>query len=214
MGWTSYYTNNTNKEECLEIVKRFRGTCKKTVMKGNQFYALMTSPKGEDWVLLLLTQRHKGEFYYKDIQCNPYEHGIPMSILKDFKPSNKQDEDWLKDNLEIAAEEKKKTDYDIGDILHCVNNTNYPITWDSYSIAVNEEFYVMVDVLNPFAKRKTKMFRVVKLNDLFETLKKGGSSLTEEEVLQKYGKRFTYQKTYYRISTRAMKLIKILNKEN
>lgn len=157
MGWTSYYTHRTNKEECLHIASGYKGTVKKTVMQGNKFFALMSTPSNEDWVLLLLTSRSKGEFYYKDIQCNPHEHGIPASILKEFKPSNEADAKWLKENLEILEEKKKEPKFEIGDVVKCV--APYDIEWGNYTkVAKDSVFYVKVER----SGKKGKLYRLVR----------------------------------------------------
>ena len=197
MGWTGYYTSRTNKDECIHLISHFKGTCKKYVMKGNSFYALMTSEKGEDWVLLLLTQRYKGEFRYKDIQCSPYEHGgIPASILNSFVPSDEENAKWLKENLELLEKEKqlqKKNECNFGDVVHC-KNTGMTISWSNgKQIPNGEDFFVRVDVLNPFSKKRTKSYRVV------EKINKNGT--------------VCFYPTGYRISSSCLKRIEILNKE-
>lgn len=155
MGWTSYYTNRTNKEECLHIVSGYKGTVKKTVMQGNKFYALICTPSNEDWVLLLLTSRSKGEFYYKDIQCNPHEHGVPASILKAFTPSNDNDKRWLEENLALLEEKKKEPKFNIGDVVKCI--AKYDIDWGYFKVKTDEEFFVRVE----HSGKKGKLYRVV-----------------------------------------------------
>lgn len=162
MGWTSYYTSNSSKEECLRIVNCYKGTVKKTVSNGSKFYALMTTPKGEDWVLLLLNHKRKGEFYYKDIQCNPHESGVPLSILKEFVPSNENDKAWLEKQLKVA-QEKKATTFKLGDIVKC--KADYDLDFGyAMKIKQGEEFWVKIEVLNPYAKRRTFIPRVYVLD--------------------------------------------------
>lgn len=69
MGWTSYYVGSKSLKDCMadEMAKfpKYNHKIKKSVQKGNNFYYLMESPKGEDWVLLMKGSKSKGEFYYK-----------------------------------------------------------------------------------------------------------------------------------------------------
>jgi hypothetical protein len=55
MGWTSYYVGSKSLKDCMadEMAKfpKYNHKIKKSVQKGNNFYYLMESPKGEDWVL-------------------------------------------------------------------------------------------------------------------------------------------------------------------
>lgn len=191
MGWTSYYTDRTNKEECLHIISSYKGTCKKTVMKGNKFYALMTTPNGEDFVVCILTSRTDGEFYYKTFCMNPSERGTPISILKEFVPTTEDDKVWLEKSLKEYEEGKKKLSYDFGDILKLKNSLSGEISWNgtSYKIKPNDIFYVRVIVLNPFSKKKTKAFNIVKESE---------------------GKFFG---TNLRIAANTMKLMQVLGKE-
>lgn len=221
MGWTSYYTNKTNKEECLDYIKGCKGSCRKYVMKGNKFYALMTTPDDKDRVLCLLTKRERGEFYYKDIEMNPYESsGTPMSILKEFRPSNDEDAEWLRKNMERAAIEKAKIAYDFGDVLHCKTPERYSIEWGNMKINGDEDFYIRVEVLNPWASKRTKMFRLIKkeyLKEYAEDIARFTDKPIEEvtaSLLPKFnGKEYRFVDTNYRVATSTMKNIIVLNKE-
>lgn len=148
MGWTSYYVGAEKLKTCMarEVSKFacYNHKIKKSVQKGNKFYYLLENSKGEDWVLLMLGRKQKGEFFYKDIQCNPYESGVPSSILKVFKPSNDADKSWLEKQLKIIADEKanKKT-FNIGDIVDC--ESSYDIEWgDGFKIPKGEKFKIIV----------------------------------------------------------------------
>lgn len=221
MGWTSYYTNRTNKEECLSIVGNYKGTCRKHVMKGNRFYALMTTPDNRDWVLCLLTKRESGEFYYKDIQMNPYESGTPMSILKEFRPSNEDDAEWLSKNIESWMIGKTKIAYDFGDVLHCKTPDGYSIEWNGMKIHGGEKFYVRIEVLNPWASRKTKMFRLLKRENLSDIAKQVSDHLgvVYEDAYDQLLPKFNYREyrlvdTNYRVAANTMKNVEIISKEN
>lgn len=215
MGWTSYYVGSgcDRKAECMKYLAGYKKDGKptvnvlKTVMKGSTFYALLeTVEKKEQWVLCLLTSISKGEFYYKDIQCNPYESGVPMSILKAFKPSNDKDKEWLEKCLKAEADKKKiVSDFKIGDIVKCTNG-NYSIEWyGGKKIKENETFYVRVETKNPFAKRKTKMYRLVELTDMVESVK-GITDLSEKEILEKLnGKRYKFYDTNCRLLEKTFK---------
>ena len=161
MGWTSYYVGSKSTKDCvMEEVAKSSSKIKKTVQKGSKFYFLMETQKGEDWVLLMLTSKKQGEFYYKDIQCNPYEHGIPSSILKEFKPSNERDKKWLEENLKILEEENAmKKSFKIGDVVKC--RSYYDIEWGWYTkVKAHDDFYVMIESKNN-AKRTSKVLRLL-----------------------------------------------------
>ena len=89
MGWTGY-----PKDEFDYDVAKFaddyvkKENVKKRVRKGNTFFYLIQTPEGEDWVLEILTKSYNGFFWRKEIQMNPYNFGTPLSILKEFVPSN------------------------------------------------------------------------------------------------------------------------------
>lgn len=158
MGWTSYYVGDRTNKECVQkIYDNYTsrgGKVKKTVQKGNNFYSLMENDKGEDWILLLRTSKDKGEFYYKDIQCNPYESGVPKSILTMFNPSNDEDRVWLENQLKALAEIKEKT-FKIGDLIKCT--CDYDIEWGSgFKLKKGKEFVIKVvgsDDLRIFHKK-------------------------------------------------------------
>lgn len=161
MGWTSYYVGSKSLKDCMadEMAKfpKYNHKIKKSVQKGNNFYYLMESPKGEDWVLLMKGSKSKGEFYYKDIQCNPYESGVPSSILKAFKPSNDDDKAWVEKQLKALAEKKAtaKT-FKIGDIVKC--RAKYDIEWgNGVKVAENTDFYIRVQK-KPYTSKNIKNY--------------------------------------------------------
>lgn len=156
MGWTSYYTTKTNKECCLDYLNSCSSVCKKSVMKGNKFFALMENEHGVNWVLVLLTSRQDGQFFYKDIQANPYEDfSIPTSILKDFKPANKEDEKWLE--RQRQKQEEKSDTIEIGSIWKIKLYTT--IEYGDGSVYKKDtEVFVKASYKNVFAKRKTVVF--------------------------------------------------------
>lgn len=162
MGWTSYYVGTKNIKDCMaEEVGRFNSRVKKSVRQGNKFFYLMETLKGEDWVLLMLGRKQNGEFYYKDIQCNPYENGVPPSILKSFTPSNDADKEWLDNQLKKLDEEKKaKKTFNIGDVVEC--KSSYDIEWgDGFRIPKNQKFFVIVDSSRT-RKRVLKQYNVAR----------------------------------------------------
>lgn len=165
MGWTSYYVGSkTNKECVLDLITHFRGKMKKMVQKGSSFYFLMETEKGEDWVLLMLTSKKNGEFYYKDVQCNPYESGVPLSILKAFNPSDEADAKWKAEQIEKEERFKDLKSFDFGDVLK-IRNDSTEISWSNgHKIEAEEEFFIRIDVLNRYAKKRTKSYTVVYVN--------------------------------------------------
>ena len=162
MGWTSYYVGSKDIKDCvMEEVSRASSKIKKTSRKGNNFYFLMETPKGEDWILLMKTSKSKGEFYYKDIQCNPYESSnVPLSLLKAFKPSNDDDKGWLEKQLKALEETKLNTKkFNIGDIVKC--RANYDIEWaNNFKVKADTDFFISVE-RKPFAKNNTKVYRLL-----------------------------------------------------
>lgn len=167
MGWTSYYApTKTNKECCFDYLKQSSSTVKRTAMKGNTFFALMTNKDGIDWILVLLTKRQNGEFFYKDIQANPYNtFDIPSSLLKDFHPSNVEDMVWLSKCIQNKKEQKeKKVEKKIGSYWKI--KLPYDIHYrDGEEYKKGEELFVKVAIKNSFAKRKTKTFIISEKNN-------------------------------------------------
>lgn len=179
MGWTSYYVGTKNIKDCMtEEVGRLNSRVKKSVRQGNNFFYLMETPEGEDWVLLMLGRKRNGEFSYKDIQCNPYEGGVPPSILKAFKPSNDADKKWLEEQLKRLADKKasKKT-FNIGDVVEC--KSKYDMEWvDGFKIPQDKKFYVIVES-HRTRYRRLKQYLVAKEKangELSSTLYKIGNS--------------------------------------
>jgi hypothetical protein len=172
MGWTSYYVGNESVKDCVnDLFNRYSRQgyiVKKTVQKGNDFYALMED-KGVDFIALFRTSKSNGEFYYKDIQCNPYESStVPSSILKMFKPSNDEDKAWLENQLKALAETKKAPTFKIGDLIKCT--CDYDIEWgNGFKLEKGKEFVIKVvgsDDLKLFHKansRNTKNYFVCNL---------------------------------------------------
>ena len=169
MGWTSYYVGNKTNKECVQTIyddyTKRGGKVKKTVQKGNDFFSLMENDKGVEWILLLRTSKNKGEFYYKDIQCNPYESGVPKSILTMFNPLNDEDKAWLENQLKALAETKKAPTFKIGDLVKCT--CDYDIEWgNGFKLEKGKEFVIKIvgsDDLKLFHKansRNTKNYFV------------------------------------------------------
>lgn len=167
MGWTSYYTNKSNKECCLEQVTHYKGTVKKTAMKGNTFYALIKSPEGEDWILALLTSRKDGQFFYKDIQCNPYEtsYDYPISILQAFEPANMEDLIFLSECINRMNSYKNiMSERKCGSIWKL--ELKYELLYsDGKKIEKGSELYVMINPLNPYKKKSRKTFFICEKDD-------------------------------------------------
>lgn len=222
MGWTSYYTDRTNKEECEHYVQGYvkenLSTVKKTVMHGNNFYALMHSIKGDcDWVLCLLTQRNNGMFFYKDIQCNPYEVGnIPSSILNNFVPGTEEDKEWLKKNLEWHEKEKLKIKPDNFDVLHMKNTYSYALEWNNgFKIEPEQDFYVFVKNIN---NRKNYIL-CKKVKTEIDLNSKDGKKLLDADgkvldVSHINDDNYIFEKQFMRLSNSSIKGLTILNKED
>ena len=220
MGWTSYWVGPdcNRKEECMRYVRGFKDTngketakLLKSVMKGTHFYALMetTDEKHEQFIFVLLTEIDKGEFYYKDIQCNPYEvGGIPNSLLKMFKPSNDKDKEWLAKNLaankEVAEKNKVSLKLKVGDILE-VTNGAYPLSWNGgFSIAPNEKFFIRVDEKQGW-KRNTKQYVLVRKVDKVAEVLRISDDYTESELLEKFhGNRYDYRSEWKAIKGKTL----------
>lgn len=214
MGWTSYYVGSgcNRKDECMRYINGYKdkngnptATLIKSVMKGSTFYALMeTVEKKEQFILCLLTRISKGEFYYKDIQCNPYENMAPMSLVKLFKPSNEADEKWKAKMLAENETVKKAPKFKIGDLIECKNG-RYDISWGSSVIKPNETFYVRIEGHNARpGSRTTKYYVVVARENLVEIAKKFGSTMTEEEILANNGGNpYRYRSTFRRLKAKT-----------
>ena len=226
MGWTSYFTDNTNREECEKYVKKYEkegiAAVKRTAMKGNNFYALLHSTKSDaDWVLCLLTSRRDGQFFYKDVQCNPWNSpggeigDIPMSILKDFVPSTDFDKEWKEKNLKWHEKENAKFKPELFDVLHMKNTSNGSIEWNNgYKIEQGQEFYIGVKNINNrknyvlLEKRKTA-------RDLYSPDGKlltdsEGKTLKDSEISED---NYIFVPTNMRLTNSSMKYMTILEKD-
>lgn len=161
MGWTGH-----PKDEFDYDVAKFaddyvkKENVKKRVRKGNTFFYLIQTPEGEDWVLEILTNSHNGFFWRKEIQMNPYNFGTPLSILKEFVPSNDKDREWLEEELKLAQGEHDKKKVEVGDIYEIVSK--WTIDFGAYGkIQKDETFYVRVEEKKNL-KRASKIFRIMK----------------------------------------------------
>ena len=213
MGWTSYYVGSgcNRKDECMKYVDGFRNkegnrtaNLIKSVMKGTTFYALMeTVEKKEQFIFCLLTSIDHGEFYYKDIQCNPHEYGVPMSLVKMFKPSNEQDAEWKAKLIAENETVKKAPKFNVGDIVECKNGKG-TITWGS-NIKINpdETFYVRIEG-HTVRNRTTKHYAIVEKENLVEIAKKFGYAKTEDEIIANNGgSPYRYRSTFRRIKAKT-----------
>ena len=162
MGWTGY-----PKDEFDYDVAKFaddyvkKENVKKRVRKGNTFFYLIQTPEGEDWVLEILTKSYNGFFWRKEIQMNPYNFGTPLSILKEFVPSNDKDREWLKEEYkEYKLLHKDEKKVEVGDIYEIVSK--WTIDFGGYGkIEKGETFYVKVEEKKNL-KRASKIFRIMK----------------------------------------------------
>ena len=137
-----------------------KANVKKRVRKGNTFFYLIQSPEGKDWVLEILTKSYNGYFYRKEIQMNPYNFGTPLSILKEFVPSNDKDREWLENELKLAQIKQDKKKVEIGDIYELV--AKWTLCFENYgNIQKDETFYVRVEEKKNL-KRSSKIFRIMK----------------------------------------------------
>lgn len=168
MGWTSYYVGNKNVKECtLEEVKHYENhghSIKKMARQGKAFYFLMTDKEKGDWVLCMLTQKRNGEYFYKDIQCNPYESGVPLSILKSFVPGNKEDKIWLEKSIKEAEEKQRKAvKVNIGDYLKC--SADFSIWWGSSAHVEPGSDFIVHCVKSGHSTKNTKQYLLARKND-------------------------------------------------
>lgn len=212
MGWTSYYVGYgcNRKDECMKYVNGFKNekgetTARliKSVMKGTTFYALMeTVEKKQQFIICLLTSISKGEFYYKDIQCNPYEVGVPMSLVKAFIPTTDEDKAWKEKCLAESVQLVSDNTFKIGDVIECKNG-RCEISWGSSKIKPHETFYVRIDGHKTRSKT-TKHYVVVKKENIIEVVRNFGSTKTDAEILAiNSGKEYRYRSTLCRLTAKA-----------
>lgn len=145
MGWNSIYIGT---QKTKDFIKNYQENLKSRVIKrvqeGSKFYALMETEDKTQWILLTIAQKRRGEIYLKDIQCNPDESGVPISILKKFIPSNQEDKIWLKQQLEINENIKKVPKFEIGDVVKCTPAYNIRFT-DGAIFKKNEDFFLKIE---------------------------------------------------------------------
>lgn len=145
MGWSSIFIGS---QTSRDFVKNYHENSKsriiKSVQKGTKFYSLMETEAKNQWIWLTIARKNKGEIYYKDIQCNPYEDGVPLSLLKKFIPSTNEDKIWLKQQLEKVSAEKKAPNFKIGDFVKCTSFCDIRYT-DGFSIRKGVEFYITIE---------------------------------------------------------------------
>jgi hypothetical protein len=159
MGWTgrSEYDFDNVADFADDYVKN--DNIKKRVRKGNEFYYLIQASTGEDWILKILTRKNGGCYWRKEIQMNPYEAGTPLSILKEFIPSNDKDREWLENEMKLAQCEHDKKKIEVGDIYEVV--AKWTLIFGYGKIEKGETFYVKVEEKKNL-KRASKIFRVMK----------------------------------------------------
>lgn len=237
MGWTGMFDWNRNEKNHEILNREFFG------VGGNvKLQPLAWSDKGgHTWLLyedkvthkkyssVILTKRCRDEFMYKEISidCHPYQYDIPSSWVEQIASSYADSElfrGWLAE-YKKSKTKKVKTDkvFDFGSIIKCRATSN--ICWgNGNKICKGDEFYVAVEVLNPYAKRKTKSFNVLSVHETegkdretllkyiswYGSFYKGMSEEDSLSLVKKEGKIFS--RTQYRISSPSMKTIEVVEK--
>ena len=167
MGWTG-----CRKEEFADIkdfvneyisqyVNKPEHKLKKSVKRRTEFFYLINS-SGEDWILKIITQTKDGYYWRKEIQMNPHESGVPISLLKKFVPKDEKNEKWLKEEMELAIKQKREKEHkkvEVGDVVECKAASNICFC-SGEKIQKDETFYLLVEG-KPCSKREKKFFRVV-----------------------------------------------------
>ena len=201
MGWTGMFDWNTW-EKNWEILNRefFSGDTKfeplKWSDKGGHVWCLFKNKEtGEIYAEVTLCKRYTKdhEFCYKSmgIDCGPYVYDMPKSWLPLLSKEYQEHEfsrDWFKRRDEWEQEKKTKFKFEIGDYFKC--EAKYDIEWnDGFKIKENEVFYINISCLNPYAKKKTKAFAVVRPG-------------------MEYGGGYVMQRSYHRLSASTFKNLK------
>lgn len=163
MGWTGQYVggNFTNKDKMNFLKNEFAVgvEIKKSVCKGSNFYFLCERD-GKQYVYIYLTSMNQGEFLFKSFCLNPCEKSfdVPVTILKDFKPSSDEDASWLKEQL---LNKKSSFKIMIGDILDCTAKSS--VDWGN-DIHLEEGSTVKVGVFKKWNTKNGMEFFLVDSN--------------------------------------------------
>lgn len=173
MGWTSVSVwqcrGKTNKDYLL--------SCNSFLEKGLEEGKYQFSQSGSDVFILYqsdikdspdfgkyfvscyLCRRHRKEFYWKDIDAITNHCLFPKKWISFLDKDNEDVKNYIAWRKEYEARKKTEEYYEIGDYVRCVNTTGSTIEWnDGKKIKADESFYVSVEVLNPFSKKKNKAF--------------------------------------------------------
>ena len=205
MGWTGMF-NWSSSEKNKDILNReFFGSAEhkyeavKWSGNGGHTWCLYRNKEtNKVYAMLVLCSRDskRHEFFYNEIELSsgPYEYDMPSSwipLIKDTYKDEQYAQDWFK-RREEWLHDKKTNKFEIGDYFKC--EAKYDIEWgDSFVIKENEVFYINISCLNPYAKKKTKAFAVVRPG-------------------KEYGGGYVMQRSYHRLSAPTFKNLKSIVK--
>ena len=120
---------------------------------------------GKYFVACYLCRRNRKEFLIKDIDAITNRCLFPKKWIEYLDGENEEVKNYIAWRKEYDAKKKTEEYYEIGDYVRCVNTTGSTIEWnDGKKIKADESFYVSVDVLNPYSKKKNKAFVICDLH--------------------------------------------------
>lgn len=201
MGWTGMFNWNSWEKNSEILEREFFGSAEKNYEsvqwsnKGGHTWCLYKNKETNiHYAMVVLCQRHSKdhEFCYKEIELSsgPYVYDMPVSwfpLIKDTYKDSEWAQEWFK-RREEWLHDKKTNKFEIGDYFKC--EAKYDIEWnDGFKIKENEVFYINISCLNPYAKKKTKAFAVVKPG-------------------KEYGGGYVMQRSYHRLSASTFKNLK------
>lgn len=233
MGWTGDYMIWNRSESNKDLLMRSNSWIKKGVdegkyklsQKGSDVYMLYqcdienSEDFGKWFVMCWLCRRNakNHEFLTKDIDAlSNHRYDFPKNWCSQLDRSIPTVKEYLDSREEYEQKQKSKTAYKVGDVLHCKNGS-YALEWtDGKTIAPDEEFFVRVSTVNPYAKRKQMCFIIADKDDRTRVMTEY-MGFSEEEALKKLKEkgleRYKFTDRPYRISKRTQNNITILNKE-
>ena len=120
---------------------------------------------GKYFVACYLCRRNRNEFLVKDIDAITNHCLFPKKWIEYLDRENEDVKNYIAWRKEYDARKKTEEHYEIGDYVRCVNTSGHIIEWnDGKKIKDNESFYVSVEVLNPWSKKKNKAFVICDLH--------------------------------------------------
>lgn len=177
MGWTGTFLywnrHDTNKDLFLRAYPSYRKLLEENKIqlsqKGSNVYMLYqcditTSENfGKRFVCCFLCQRDskRSEFLTKDIDAISNScFDFPKSWLDFLDKSDSDIQKYIQEREEWENKQKSKGKFEIGDYAKCI--ASYEISWSNGRvIKKDEEFYIQIGCLNPYASKKTKSYVVV-----------------------------------------------------